>query len=94
MAWCGAWGGVSKGNIGLGGGGGNASGFLDGNGFEGESTAWKEMGDAGGRKTALPWEPSQKPTFEVRAQEEGKDARDQNASDGGSLFYVSSDWIP
>jgi len=32
MAWCGAWGGVSKGNIGLGGGGGNASGFLDGNG--------------------------------------------------------------
>lgn len=88
MAWCGAWGGVSK---------GNRTGrrwreckWLPGWkwGFQGESTAWKEMRDAGGRKTPLPWEPSQKPTFEVRPQEEGMDARDQNASDGGSLLRL------
>lgn len=93
MAWCGAWGGVSKGNrIGR---RWRECKWLPGWkwGFQGESTARKEMRDAGGRTTPLPWEPSQKPTFEVRAQEEGMDARDQNASDGGSLFHVSSDWI-
>lgn len=66
--------------------------------------SWMEMGVSGEkhslerrdercgrRKTPPALEPSQKPTFEVRPQEEGMDARDQNASDG-SLF-VSSDWI-
>ena len=55
MAWCGAWGGVSKGNIGLGGGGGNASGFLDRNGgFRGRAPLRRrwEMRE-GGRRPCL-----------------------------------------
>lgn len=57
-------------------------------------SSWMEMGVSGGRaqperderdtgeggKTPLPWEPSQKPTFEVRPQEEGMDARDQRVT--------------
>ena len=94
MAWCGAWGGISKGNIGLGAGGGNASGFLDGNeGEKKEGTAWKEMRDLGGRQKPQPLGAFSEACLQSQAPG-GRHGCLRPKHNGGSLFYVSPDWIP